>query len=144
MITRLLLILFLCGTGFSMTAQKLDSLSSDRGIFIKELENYMTSSKRKQMEKAFKEFEKYFKSGLFTDEEFAQIVKTTNLMLGQKMKPSPYFVEYTSSLTKVKGVENGTVRFVEWHGVLDQMLINMKNRKVKPFNDFLKFNNLQD
>ena len=139
MITRILLILIFCGSGFSMTAQKLDSLSSNRDIFIKELETYMTSSKRKQMEEAYKEFEKYFKSGLFTDEEFTQIVKTTNLMLGQKMKPSPYFVEYTKALAKVKGVENGTVRFVDWHKVLDEMLTNVKGRKVKPYADFLTF-----
>jgi len=139
MISRILLLLFLCGSGFSLSAQKLDSLSSNSDIFIKELETYMTSSKRKQMEDAFKEFEKYFKSGLFTDEEFAQIVKTTNLMLGQKMKPAPYFLGYTEALTKVKGVENGAVRFIEWHSVLDQMLTSMENRKVKPYDTFLKF-----
>jgi len=139
MALRLLTLLFLCSSSYFLSAQKLDTISSDRGIFIEQLETYMTSSKREQMEDAFKEFEKYYKNGLFSDEEFAQIVKTSNLMLSHKMKPSPYFVNYTKTLTVVKNVENGNVRFMDWHKVLDQMLINMEGRKVKPYDDFLKF-----
>ena len=124
----------------NMQAQKLDTLSTSRDLYVKQLETFMTSSKRKVMEKLFSEYKKYFKSGVFTDEEFDQIVETSNLMLGQKMKASPHFSNYLSALMVVKSnEEDGATRFKDWHKVLDEMLVNVEDRKIKPFDDFLKF-----
>ncbi|MFK7809823.1 MAG: hypothetical protein AB8F74_18595 [Saprospiraceae bacterium] len=136
-ILTLLLFTFIFST--SLSAQKLDTISNNSELYIKQLETFMTSSKREVMEKLFKEYKKYFKSGAFTEEEFDQVVNTSNLMLGQKMKASPHFSNYLSALMVVKSVENGEARFKDWHKVLDEMLKNIENRKLNPYNDFLKF-----
>ena len=133
--TFLILIIFTID-GF---AQRLEEFSANKAEYVSQLETYMTSSKRKLMEDAFKEFNKYFAGGVFTDEEFEQILKTSNLMLKQKMTASPYFLEYLKGLQIVKQAENGEARFKNWHLVLDDMLSSIENRKVKPFSQFLVF-----
>ncbi|MFT6021347.1 MAG: hypothetical protein ACJATF_000355 [Flavobacteriales bacterium] len=136
-ITTLLLFSFLFS--ISAQAQKLDTISNNRDLYVKQLETFMTSSKRQVMEKLFSQYKKYLKSGVFTDEEFEQIVSTSNLMLRQKMRASPHFSNYLSALMVVKSTEEDQGRFVKWHNVLDGMLTNIEDRKVKPYDDFLKF-----
>ncbi len=135
-ITFLLTILFYISPA---EAQKLDTLSTSRDLYVKQLETFMTSSKRQVMEKLFGEYKKYFSSGVFTDEEFDQIVATSNLMLGQKMKASPHFSNYLTALMMVKNSEDGPDRFQNWHKVLDELLVNIEGRKLKPFDDYLRF-----
>ncbi len=120
-------------------AQKLDTFPSTQPAFIQSMETFMTSSKRKAMEEIYKEFADHFKAGLFTEEEFPTILQTCNLMLAQKMKASPYFNNYLQCLVKVKKTENGEAAFAQLHEVLLAMLRDIKNRKLKPYQDFLKF-----
>lgn len=121
------------------TAQRLEQFSENHNEFIAELENYMTASKRKVMEDTYKEFESVFMGGTFSEEEAKQILKTGNLMLNQRMTASPYFSDYLTALTMVKKIDNGEQRFKDWHAVLDGMLTDIENRKLKPFQEFLEF-----
>lgn len=123
----------------SISAQRLSQFSENRNEFIKELHGYMTAGKRKTMEDIYDDFEKIFKSGVFSEGEVQQILKTGNSMLGQRMTASPYFSEYLRTLTIIKNDENGETRFQKWHGVLDSILINIENRRLKPYQTFLKF-----
>lgn len=133
------LIILLSMGSLKTEAQRLEQFSENRNEFITELQDYMTASKRKVMEDTYKEFESVFMGGTFTEEEAQQILKTGNLMLGQRMTASPYFSDYLTALTLVKKVENGTQRFKEWHQVLEGMLVDIENRKLKPFQDYVKF-----
>ncbi|MCR9288730.1 MAG: hypothetical protein NXI23_15245 [Bacteroidetes bacterium] len=119
--------------------QRITEFSPNSNDYIKELEVFMTSSKRKVMEEVFENFEKLYKSGRFSPEEFDQILKTSNLMLVQRMTASPYFSKYLTGLTFVKNSELGESRFKKWHEVLDQMLSNVQNRRLKPYEKFLDF-----
>ena len=132
--------IFLLTLGLLQTkAQRLEQFSENRNKFIAELEDYMTASKRKVMEETYKEFESVFMGGTFSEEEAEQILKTGNLMLNQRMTASPYFSDYLTALTLVKKVDNGSQRFQDWHAVLVGMLTDIENRRLKPFQDYLKF-----
>ncbi|RMG77554.1 MAG: hypothetical protein D6714_19600, partial [Bacteroidetes bacterium] len=122
-----------------LTAQRLTEFSEEPNAFIKELREFMTSSKRKTMEELFDNFEKVFKSGRFSPEEFKMIRATSNMMLSQRMTASPYFSKYLLALAIVKDGELGETRFKEWHRILDHLLANIENRKLKPFERFLEF-----
>jgi len=128
-------------SSFLLNAQKLSEFSAVPSEYMEQLKTFMTSSKQKKMEEAYKAYEAQFKAGIFNDEEFNQLVKTSNGMLLNKMRPSPYFLDYLSALVKVKKLENGEQQFKDWHLVLDGMLGDIKNRKVKPFQKYLKFSN---
>lgn len=136
-ITLFLSILFLFT--YSLTAQRLERFSEDHAEFIRQLEEYMTSSKREVLEDAYKEFADVFSSGQFTEEEVQQILKTGNAMLEQRMTAGPYFQNYLRALTKVKNIKDPVRIFQEWHTVLDQTLANIENRRLRPFDDLLEF-----
>ena len=135
--------LFVCGIFtflcLDLNAQRLEKFSENHGEFITQLAAYMTASKRKVMEETYKEFETVFKSGMFNNDEITQILKTGNAMLDQRMTASPYFSDYLTALIAVKKIANGPTRFLEWHAVLDNMLADIENRRLKPFQDYLRF-----
>ena len=120
-------------------AQRLEKFSENKSEFISQLQAFMTAGKRKVMEETYRAFEDIFKGGMFTDEEIQQILKTGNSMLDQRMTASPYFSDYLTALTLVKKSANGKEQFEEWHNLLDGILNDIDNRRLKPFQDFLKF-----
>ena len=120
-------------------AQRLEKFSDNKSEFISQLQAFMTAGKRKVMEETYRAFEDIFKSGAFTDEEIKQILQTGNSMLNQRMTASPYFSDYLTALTLVKKSTNGQQQFEEWHALLDGILGDIENRRLKPFQDFLKF-----
>ncbi|MCF8246253.1 MAG: hypothetical protein K9J37_15915 [Saprospiraceae bacterium] len=124
---------------FLLSAQKLEKFSEDPTAFLKEMEGLMTASKNSKMEDIFKDFEKSFKSGVYSEIEIMRIRLTGDKMLEQRMPANPYFTAYMSALSLVKKSELGESRFKNWHDVLEGMLGSIENRKLKPYQDFLDF-----
>ena len=122
----------------SLFSQRLEKFSTDNS-FIDELKDFMTASKSSSMEDTYKKFEKLFKSAYFTLEQKDTIKSTANLMLQQRMTANPYFSAYLKALGEVKNHEFGDKRFVEWHEVLKDILLNIENRRLKPYKNFLDF-----
>ncbi len=137
----LIVFILLIGASTSSFGQRLTEFSPTQAEYLKELETFMTSSKRKVMEEVFKAYKKQIEGGAFTEEEFQVIHQTSNAMLGQKMTANPYFRSYLETLTIVKKGENGAESFSNWHRILNGILDNIKNRKLKPFKDYLNFSN---
>ncbi|HQU58030.1 MAG TPA: hypothetical protein PLU64_02515, partial [Saprospiraceae bacterium] len=125
-----------------MNAQRLERFSDDHAEFLRQLEVYMTASKRQALEEAYKEFAQVFSSGMFDEEESNQILKTGNAMLEQRMMASPYFENYLNALSMIGNTDDPKRRFREWHQVLDQVLAGIDDRHLKPFNDFVQFSML--
>lgn len=124
---------------FSVRAQKLEKFSEADNDFIKELQDLMTAGKSTKLERVFKEFEKTFKGGVFSEQEIKRIRATGDQMLVQRMTASPYFEGYLNALNVVKNDELGESRFANWHNILDSLLANVENRRLKPFQDFVEF-----
>lgn len=124
---------------FCLSGQRLERFSEDRAEFMRQMEEYMTASKRQSLEKAYKEFAQVFAGGRFSEEEAKQIYKTANAMLGQRMMASPYFENYLSALAMIVNTSNRERHFKEWHQVLDEILASIQDRHLKPFNEFVAF-----
>ncbi len=124
---------------FLLSAQRLEKFSEAPDAFLKELEVMMTASKNPKLEELFKDFEKSFKSGVFSADEITRIRQTGDKMLEQRMPANPYFTAYLQALSLVKKSELGESRFKNWHEVLDGVLASIENRKLQPFQDFLDF-----
>ncbi|MCB9275802.1 MAG: hypothetical protein H6564_17270 [Lewinellaceae bacterium] len=123
-------------------AQRLERFSDDHAEFLRQLEEYMTASKRQALEDAYKEFAQVFNSGLFDADQANQILQTGNGMLEQRMMASPYFENYLQALAMLRNTDDPKRRFQEWHQVLGQVLAGITNRHLKPFNDFVEFSML--
>ncbi len=120
-------------------SQRLENFSEHQGEFLNQLKDYMTASKQKKLEEAFKGFEEAVKNGGFSAEELEQIISTSNGMLNQRMGANPYFYNYLTGLLLVKNMGTNGKAFLDWHVILISMLADMENRRVKPYNDFLSF-----
>jgi len=127
------------GCMVGVQAQTLKQFSEDRGEFTTQLGTYMTASKQKAQEELYQEFAKSFRGGVFSEEEFQQVLKTGNAMLQYRMTANPYFNEYLQSLLIVKKTGNPEQNFKEWHRMLDAMLADIENQKINPFLEFLQF-----
>lgn len=136
----LLPILFL--SAFSLSGQRLERFSEDHAEFMRQLEEYMTASKRQVLEESYKEFAKVFNSGMFNEEESRQILQAGNAMLERRMMASPYFENYLNALVMIKKTSDPERHFREWHEVLNQLLANIENRHLKPFDEFVEFSRL--
>lgn len=132
--TTTLLLLF-CAT--TMFAQKLETFTPEK--FLSELEPFMTASGNKRMKDTYNGFAKKYKKDNFTPEQQTRIVETANKMLQKKMTANPYFVEYLQGLMIIDKGETGQDRFTQWHGLLDELIISIQDRQLKPFLNFLKF-----
>ena len=89
------------------------------------------------MSEAFKEFEKTFGGGAFPDEEFQQILRSSNTMLSLRFGASPHYNAYLKALMSVKKSENPEMRFRDMHRIFDAMLAEPERR----VNDILSFLN---
>ncbi len=132
-----LLITFLAAGG--LPAQRLEQFSEVRAEFMSQLEEYMTAGKQASAEATYREFASIFRSGMFTEEEIDQILRTGNRMLAQRMTANPYFSAYLRALIQIKNAEGGEGHFGDWHRVLDTMLADADNRRLMPFQEFLNF-----
>ena len=122
-----------------LDAQRLETFSEDREEFIRELQEYVTSNKRKEMDEVYTDFEALYLQGVFSEEEINQIHSTANDMLVRRMSANPYFFGYLSGLVMVKKDENGDQKFRDWHMVLNNILEKTEQSKLKSFLDFTSF-----
>jgi hypothetical protein len=132
----ILAFLFVAG---ALTGQRLERFSEDHKEFMRQLEEYMTASKREVLETSYEEFAEVFNSGQFTEEQVQQILKTGNAMLDQRMTAGPYFQNYLHALSQIGNTSDPQQLFTDWHGVLDKLLGSMDSRPKGDFNKFIKF-----
>ena len=130
-------ILLLCG---SVHAQQDNVFPEDRPDFFKQFKEFFNKSKSKDMESFFKDFESYFHNSI-TDEEFPLFREACNEMLGKKMSPNPYFKNYLSVVLAIKKNDTEGAKLNEWNALTVTMIKAIKNRKLKPYKDYLNFSN---
>ncbi len=128
----------LCAMPVALQAQRLERLPDNQGEFLAQLKIFMTEGKLPALEATFKTFETAFSGGAFPEEEFQQILRTSNTMLSQRLGATPYFKAYLEALLAVKKSENPAQRLRDLHRVLDAMLAE-PDRKVNDLLGFLEF-----
>ncbi len=107
--------------------------------FLKKLEAHVTLSQQQQSVAIYKEFEKKFKSGGFTESESTRLMTICNDMLTLKLNANPYFIDLLQS---ANALESGTKdsRFEKWISVFEPMVSDaFQIRKFEPIRQFLNF-----
>jgi hypothetical protein len=126
-------------SGTIVFSQSIDSFTVNTNKFLSELDPFLTASGSSSMKEVFSAFQKKYKSGVFTAEEQTRMIEVSNMMLQQKMTARPYFEAYLKGLIVVNQAENGAERFTQWHDILENMIADIQNRKLKPYLNFLNF-----
>ena len=120
---------------------KLETFSENPTEFLAELKTHMTATKNKKLIGIYEGFENMYKIGRYDEAKLAAIRNTADQMLKKGMSRSPYFTTYLECLTKSVNDINTDNGLMEWLGILDGMMGDMKTRKFQPFSKFLKFSN---
>ncbi len=106
--------------------------------FVDKLGEFMTASKRPDMEEAFSVFKKKYKSGQFSESDVKRVVLVSNLLADQKLSPYPYFKDYINAVSAAKS-DPDTSLFSRWHGLAEQSIGSIEKGRTKPISQFLEF-----
>ncbi len=107
--------------------------------FLKKLEAYVTLSQQQLAVQTYKEFEKKFKSGSFTEEETNRLMAVCNDMLSARLNATPYFTDFLKSSTLVESGAKDS-RFEKWLTVFEPMIADaLQIKKYEPIRQFLGF-----
>jgi hypothetical protein len=127
---------FACPT--PLLAQLPSKFSDKPEDFIKELGDFMTASKRPDLEEAYSVFKKYYKTGLVPPRKMVRIIKTANYLSEQKLSPFPYYKNYLNAVNAAL-VASDTSLFENWHIFTENALSSLEKGRTKPIAQLLEF-----
>ncbi|MCC6462183.1 MAG: hypothetical protein IT260_17075 [Saprospiraceae bacterium] len=106
--------------------------------FMDKLGEFMTASKRPDMEEAFAVFKKQYKTGRFTEEDMKGIIRMSNILADQRLGAFPYYKSYINAVTAAKN-DPDTTLFKRWHPFAEQTIAAVEKGKTRPISQFLDF-----
>jgi hypothetical protein len=119
-------------------AQPLTKFPDKSGEFVDKLGQFMTASKRPDLEEAFSVFRKMYNAHGFSEYEIQRIALVSNLLLDQKLTPFPYFKNYLNAVTSAKSASDTTL-FNQWHTLAEKTISGIDKGRTKPIAQFLDF-----
>jgi hypothetical protein len=138
MIRGLTVVVILC-TALSAKAQRPDSLPSNPVLFFEQLDPFFNMGKQDSEEELFKDLQSTVNTGIFSPEQFEEIVLFTNQLLKLRLPVKPFFTHYFTGLLSVKKSEYGNQRFSDWHEILQSLVAQVENRNFNALSAFLEF-----
>ncbi len=127
-----LLFLFFAG---NLTAQKFPETTNE---FVDKLGEFMTFSKRPDMEESFAVFKKMHKAGGFPEYEMKHIITVANLLGNQNLPSFPYFKNYLNAIVAAKN-DADTTLFRRWHTFAEASISSLEKGRTKSVGLFLEF-----
>jgi hypothetical protein len=121
-----------------LAAQAAARFPEEPNELVNKLGEFMTASKRPDMEEAFSVFRKMQRAGAFSDAEMKRISLASNLLADQRLTAFPYFKNYINAVTAAKNDPDSTL-FDRWHGVAELAFAGVEKGRTKPLGQFLDF-----
>jgi len=132
------LLLTLWAAPAALLAQTPVRFSEAPNEFVDQLGQFMTASKRPDLEESFSVFKTTYRSGVFTEDDMKHIILVSNVLRDQKLAPFPYFKNYINALTGARN-DADTTLFRRWHQFAENVLADVEKGKAKPIGQFLEF-----
>ena len=134
-----ILLFFLCFTLIvnSLQAQMRSTFSDNPEEFLKQLGDYVTLSKRADIEKAYKDFTTRFRG--LNEKELPRVMATCNTMLGHKLNAIPYFMFYMQTVAAMEPAQKDFLRLEQWSDIIDAMFKDVQNRRFENVSQYLLF-----
>ncbi len=127
------LLLILAFTAFmNLKAQEPKVFSEDPTAFITELTAFMQSSPDRETKRTVQDFSAGWTIGKYESPVQQEIIKTCNLMLVQRMRPTPAFRDYLTALNSFS--ETTTSKsYLAWHRGLEPFINSKSLRQLGGF-----------
>ena len=132
MLQRFSAFLFLLICTFSLSAQDPNQFSEDPALFIEELATFMAPSKDKVARDAIKLLKDRWTNGEVAPGAQQEIIRTSNLMLAQNMRPTPAFRDYLEAINtfRLSGLPKS---IIAWHKGLNPFIDSKLLRQLSVF-----------
>ncbi len=134
----LLIAACLLPAGISAQAPGASKFPDNPNEFVDKLGEFMTASKRPDMEEAYSVFKKGYKSGRYSEEDMKHVIRLSNMLADQKLSPFPYFKDYINAVSAARS-DPDTALFNRWHGLAEQSIGSIEKGRTKPIRQFLEF-----
>ncbi|MAO72438.1 MAG: hypothetical protein CMD02_08045 [Flavobacteriales bacterium] len=135
-IRRSLALVFIVGFSFQSNSQKITTFSEEIDIFLTELDVYLNKSQNDELRQISKNISKSFRKFNISVKDQKSIVDISNLMLGAKMKPSPYFRDFFSVVLQISSDPMNKSKLSDWLQVSKNILINSNSKKLLKYCEF--------
>ncbi|MEO6759961.1 MAG: hypothetical protein ABIO24_10955, partial [Saprospiraceae bacterium] len=135
--TRLLL-LACCLLPLFSQAQSPARFSDNPNEFVDQLGEFMTATKRPDLEESFSVFKKMVKARSFSDADMARVTKVANMLADQKLSQYPYFKNYINAVNAARSNPD-TALFNRWIGFTEKALAGIERGRTRPITLLLEF-----
>lgn len=122
----------------SLAAQVPAKFSDNPTEFVEKLGEFMTASKRPDMEETFAAFKKLYRTGGFKDSEIKRITLISNILGAQNLASFPYYKDYINAVIAAKNNPD-TLLFTRWQTFAETVLGGIEKGRTKPISQFLEF-----
>ena len=133
---RVLTFIFLVSFSFQSFSQKITTFSEDINIFLSELDLYLNKSQNDELRQISKNISKSFRKVHISEKDQKSIRDISDLMLGAKMKPSPYFRDFLSVVIQISTDQKNKTKLSEWLLVSKNIILNSSSRKLLKYCEF--------
>lgn len=122
-----------------LTAQNIDTISTNRDEFVKGLTTLLNDTKRNELIDLTKTFNDNIKKGVYNDAFFNDLVLVSNKMIKLKGKAYPQLSGLLSTYMEMSALNLDKTKWDDWHKVVNQVFDNSKAGEAKYILDFLTF-----
>ncbi len=138
-VTRLVFLLVVCCLlpVFSQ-AQTTARFPDNPNEFVDKLGEFMTASKRPDMEESFSVFKNMVRARSFSDYDMQRVIGVANTLADQKLSPFPYFKNYINAVSAAR-INPDTALFGRWIGFTQKALSSIEKGRTKPIALLLEF-----
>lgn len=121
---------------FAQTAPKFTAEKPDE--LINQLGEFMTATKRPDLEEAYTVLRKAYREGLIAPAHLQRLAAVSNRLYDHKLAQFPYFRDYANALSAAAALPD-TAQFTAWHRVLEQALADLEQGRGRLIGPFLEF-----
>lgn len=129
----LLSLLWILIAGFALLFQQdPEDFPDDTTVFVSQLNAYFQSQKNAETQKIVKDFISNWEGGKFTNEVQREIVRSSNLLRKQGIRPHMGFTEYLQTLNSFTET-TGNQSLLAWHKAFEPFIDSKKLKQLKSF-----------
>ncbi len=136
---KYLLLLLGLSLGLHLQAQTITSFSADPAAFLKELDNFMNTTKRDDAKAATDKFVALHKAGKIKPEIMNKIIANGYAMLASKLRAAPHFVDYLTAVNLFAESGAASSVFDKWAAILNDVIKLQRKGSSKEFTQYVDF-----
>jgi len=135
-----MLFIILAGLSFAnIKAQVIDTLSTDKAGFMKDLKQQFDATNRSELKSLYKAFEDQVKLGKISDEVLNKLIVTSNKILLMRGKPYPQLQQTLEYYLQLNDLPLDASQWAMFQETLLKVIDNSKKGDTKTAIDFMEF-----